>query len=90
MIDKKSFEKEHIQRISSMKNKKLDAKLLEKMIRAFFLLEKIIENGINLTFKGGTSLFILSDDFNRLSIDIDIITNTEKQELEKVFPAIIQ
>jgi len=90
MIDKHTFEKEHIQSISTAKNKKLDAKLVEKMIRAFFLLEKLVENKIDLTFKGGTSLLLLSNDFNRLSIDIDIITNTGKQVLEKVFPSIIQ
>jgi len=90
MIDKRTFEKEHIQSISTTKNKKIDAKLLEKMIRAFFLLEKLVENKIELTFKGGTSLLLLNEDFNRLSIDIDIITKTDKQDLEKVFPNIIQ
>ncbi len=50
-----------------------DQILLEKTIKALQLLELLIINGVNLTFKGGTSLILLLDRIQRLSIDIDIV-----------------
>ena len=50
-----------------------DQILLEKTIKALQLLELLIINGAKLTFKGGTSLILLLDRIQRLSIDIDII-----------------
>lgn len=47
-----------------------DQILLEKTIKALQLLELLIINGVNLTFKGGTSLILLLDRVQRLSIDI--------------------
>ncbi len=90
MIQSETFEKAHIESISKQRGKKLDSKLVEKVLRAFSLLEQLVENKIDLIFKGGTSLMLLSNQFRRLSIDIDIITTIEKEELEKVFPAIIE
>ncbi|MCK5538637.1 MAG: nucleotidyl transferase AbiEii/AbiGii toxin family protein [Bacteroidales bacterium] len=90
MIDLKSLEKEHINKISKVGNKKLDSKLMEKMIRAFYLLERLVEHKLEFTFKGGTSLILISSELKRLSIDIDIISSVVKAELEQIFPYIIQ
>ena len=51
-----------------------DKNLIEKVIRAFSLLEMLSASGCPFYFKGGTSLMlILGGDSHRLSIDIDIM-----------------
>jgi len=66
------------------KYKKIDPYIFERMIFALGLLEKLIENGLEFIFKGGTSLVLLLDDFKRFSTDIDIITTQSKDDIEKV------
>ena len=73
MISTDSFSKEWI----SLRSTELDYKdkpLLEKVIRAFSLLEMLVEAGAPIIFKGGSSLLlILKDSLNRLSIDVDVV-----------------
>lgn len=73
MISTESFSKEWIIRRSEelgYKNKQL----IEKVIRAFALLEMLVDAGAPVLFKGGSSLMlILKDTLNRLSIDVDVI-----------------
>ncbi len=73
MISTESFSKDWIVRRSEelgYNNKQL----LEKVIRAFALLEMLVDAGAPLVFKGGSSLLlILKDSLNRLSIDVDVI-----------------
>ena len=73
MISSESFSREWI----SQKSIELDYKdklLLEKVIRAFSLLEMLVDAGAPIVFKGGSSLLlILKDSLNRLSIDVDVI-----------------
>ena len=73
MISTESFSKEWIVRRSEelgYNNKQL----LEKVIRAFALLEMLVDAGAPIVFKGGSSLLlILKDTLNRLSIDVDVI-----------------
>lgn len=56
--------------------------LVEKVIRAFSLLESLARSGCPFIFKGGSSLMLYFDTKKRMSIDIDIIcppgTNIEK------------
>ena len=73
MISTESFSKERISQKSQELGYK-DKPLLEKVIRAFSLLEMLVEAGAPIIFKGGSSLLlILKDSLNRLSIDIDVI-----------------
>lgn len=70
-------------------HRKIDPSILEKMIYALHLLERLQSSGLDFTFKGGTSLVLLLKEGNRFSIDIDIICNIEEREkleaiLEKV------
>lgn len=69
--------------ILSLKNKlgkRIDLKLIEKVIWALTLLEQLKINGLNFTFKGGTALLLATEKPKRFSIDIDIITeHTEKE-----------
>ena len=56
--------------------------LVEKVIRAFSLLEALSRSGCPFIFKGGSSLMLRFGSNRRLSIDIDIIcppgTDVEK------------
>ena len=52
---------------------KFDAGLAERMIMAFFLVEDLQQSGLPFTFKGGTSLSLITGVLRRFSIDIDII-----------------
>lgn len=89
MIQKECFDKEWIDKVCSS-HKFKHPELVEKVIRAFSLLEMLVKEGCPLTFKGGTSLLlILGDKARRLSIDIDVLcppgTDIEKylQNCEK-------
>lgn len=60
-----------------------DLGIIEKVIRAFALLDLLARSGCPYIFKGGTCVgLILGDKTRRLSIDIDIIcppgTNVEE------------
>lgn len=73
MISKECFSEGWIERVSSEKNYP-DKNLIEKVIRAFSLVELLVESGCPFVWKGGTSLMlILGQQLHRLSIDVDII-----------------
>ena len=73
MIRKECFNKEWIDKVCSSHMFK-HPELVEKVIRAFSLLEMLVKEGCPLTFKGGTSLLlILGSEARRLSIDIDVL-----------------
>ncbi len=73
MIKSECFEKEWIDKVCST-HKFKHPELVEKVIRAFSLLEMLVKEGCPLTFKGGTSLLlILGSEARRLSIDIDVL-----------------
>lgn len=73
MIQKECFYKEWIDKVCSTHKFRHPA-LVEKVIRAFSLLEMLVKEGCPLTFKGGTSLLlILGGAARRLSIDIDVL-----------------
>ena len=67
-----------------------DPILIEKAIYAFELLGNLVENGINLVFKGGTGLMLLIPELKRLSIDLDIITGEEDITLYDTFDKIVR
>lgn len=70
-------------------HKRIDKAILEKMIYALHLLERIKTNGLDFVFKGGTSLVLLLEEGNRFSIDIDIICNTKRETLEKILSKVV-
>jgi len=61
-------------------HRRIDKIILEKMIYALHLLEQLKINGLDFTFKGGTSLVLLLEEENRFSIDTDIICKTEREK----------
>lgn len=68
----------------------LNPPLLEKMFYALRLAELLQINGLNFTFKGGTSLILLLAYPQRFSIDIDIITEATKKDIETILATICQ
>ena len=77
MISKDCFTEEWIAQ-KSVELKYNDKNLIEKVVRAFALLEMLAASGCPFHFKGGTSLMlILGDGSHRLSIDVDILCPPE-------------
>lgn len=90
MISPESFSLEWIN--SHRQNKKfsrINPPVVEKMIYALALVEAMVRHKLQFIFKGGTSLVILLPEPKRFSVDIDIITDHSKHELEAAFNAIV-
>ena len=84
MITNESFTKEWIESFRQQEEyRKIDPALLEKMIHALALVEKLAQHDFEFIFKGGTSLILLLKKPFRFSVDVDIITPVEKSELER-------
>lgn len=67
--------------ITSQAGDNIDKKrIYEKVVHAFYLLEKVADTGLPFVFKGGTSLMLLLKEFNRFSVDIDILMKPEYEE----------
>jgi len=65
-----------------------DKILVEKVIRAFLLLEGLAKQQIPFVFKGGTSLMLHFESIKRLSIDVDIILPISYINLDKKLDAL--
>ena len=90
MIKNKCFQDDWLDGFKNQKRyNKIDKTILEKMIYALHLVEQLKLNGLDFTFKGGTSLLLLLKEGNRFSIDIDIISNADRDELEKILNRVI-
>lgn len=91
MIQEHCFTDEWLDSFKNQKTyKRIDKAILEKMIYALHLLERIQSNGLNFIFKGGTSLILLLEEGNRFSIDIDIICKIERENLEKILDNVVK
>jgi len=90
MISEKTFEIEWIKSTSERLGKRGDPKMLEKVIYALYLLEQLRTHGLDLIFKGGTSLLLITDPPRRFSIDIDIITTESKEAIERTLEKIVE
>lgn len=88
MIQTTTFNTQHITDTARKIGKGTDPKILEKALQAFYLLEQLQTNGLDLIFKGGTSLLLLLSPARRFSIDIDIITG-EAHRIEPMLDQII-
>ena len=67
--------------ITSHAGDNIDKKrIYEKVVHAFYLLEKVADTGLPFVFKGGTSLMLLLKEFNRFSVDIDLLMKPEYEE----------
>ena len=77
MIAEKCFSQEWIS-AKAMELRYPDKNVIERVVRAFSLLDMLARSGCPFVFKGGTSLMLLlQDTSSRLSTDIDIICPPE-------------
>lgn len=91
MISPESYTSEWIMgHRKNQKFSKINPPVLEKMIHALALLEKLVVSNLQFTFKGGTSLILLLPEPRRFSVDIDILTNQSQSELESIFGKIVK
>lgn len=81
MINKETYNLEWILNLKNKLGKRIDPKLIEKVIWALTLLEQLKIKGLNFTFKGGTALLLATEKPKRFSIDIDIITEHSEKEI---------
>tara|TARA_B110000285_G_C15110781_1_gene610960 strand:- start:374 stop:1483 length:1110 start_codon:yes stop_codon:yes gene_type:complete len=91
MIKEHCFTDDWLESFKKQKeHKRIDKAILEKMIYALHLLERIKTNGLDFIFKGGTSLVLLLEEGNRFSIDIDVICNTGRETLETILNTVVE
>ena len=77
MIKKQCFTNEFIEeRAGTNIHRK---RTYEKVVHAFYLLERLARENIDFIFKGGTSLMLLLNEFNRFSVDIDILMEKSQE-----------
>jgi len=67
-----------------------DPGIIEKTIMALTLLEQLAIENLQFVFKGGTSLILLLQRFNRFSLDIDILLRQRPTDLETSFDRICE
>ncbi|MCK9279954.1 MAG: nucleotidyl transferase AbiEii/AbiGii toxin family protein [Melioribacteraceae bacterium] len=60
------------------------------MILALHLVEELCLENLEFIFKGGTAFSVLYNEPFRFSIDVDIITKNNKEELEVIFSKILK
>jgi predicted nucleotidyltransferase component of viral defense system len=87
MIKKETLTKDWIQEVCK-KNRNADPILVEKVIRALFLVEGLSKTNLSFIFKGGTALMLLMDSARRISIDIDIILFKSPKNLEEILQGV--
>ena len=69
--------------------KRIDTKMIEKVIYALALVEQLRLEQLDLVFKEGTCLLLTSESPTRFSIDIDIITEHAGKDIEVVLDKIV-
>ena len=90
MIKDESFSKQSLESLRKRKGyEKSHPEIMEKMIYALYLVEKLVEEDLDFIFKGGTCLSLLIPEIRRFSIDVDIITEVKKEQLENILSGVI-
>ncbi|RDY57836.1 nucleotidyl transferase AbiEii/AbiGii toxin family protein [Flagellimonas nanhaiensis] len=75
---------------SKIKEFKADPIIVEKVIRALVLLEALKKEKLEFIFKGGTALMLMIQEPRRFSIDIDIIVENKKADIEGLLNNIVE
>lgn len=88
MIDQQKITIDWIIKVSK-ENRNADKILVEKLIRAFLLLEGLVRQKLSFVFKGGTALMLHLKSSKRLSIDIDIILTDKPDNLNKLLNRVV-
>jgi len=90
MIEQKTYQIEWITSLRNKLGKRIDPKLIEKVIYALTFLEQLRLHNLNFIFKGGTALLLATEVPKRFSIDIDIITEHSEAEITAILEKISQ
>ncbi|OYQ46017.1 nucleotidyl transferase AbiEii/AbiGii toxin family protein [Flavobacterium aurantiibacter] len=90
MINKETHTIDWILGLRNKLEKRIDPKLIEKVIWALTLLEQLKVKGLNFTFKGGTALLLATEVPKRFSIDIDIITEHSEEDIKTAIQEIVK
>ncbi len=90
MIHTKLHTIEWITNVRNTLGKRIDPKLIEKVIYALTLLEQLQLHNLNFVFKGGTALLLATETPKRFSIDIDIITEESEDKIKEVIEKVTQ
>lgn len=90
MIAQETFTVEWIEALRIRLGRRVDPKMIEKVIYALALLEQLASEGLNFIFKGGTCLLLTSKDPKRFSIDIDIIIEQSRDEISAVLEEVVK
>lgn len=88
MINKGSLSENWIKDIA--KKHKSDPILVEKVIRALYLLETLQQTDLNFIFKGGTALMLMLPEPKRFSIDIDIIVPDKSEDIASYLDQVVE
>jgi len=83
MINREKITLDWIQKVSKA-NRNADKILVEKVIRAFLLVEGLVMQKLSFVFKGGTALMLHLNSTKRLSIDIDILISKRPEKLDEL------
>lgn len=73
MITPETFQPEWLADLRR-RHRGLDPSIVEKMIFALVLVERLAQEGLPFVFKGGTCLVLLLGQLRRFSVDVDIVT----------------
>ena len=90
MIQSETYTIEWIISLKQKLGKRIDPKLIEKVIYALTFLEQLRLNNLNFIFKGGTALLLATETPKRFSIDIDIITEHSQEDITAILEKISQ
>jgi predicted nucleotidyltransferase component of viral defense system len=88
MIHGDSLKEQWIKDIA--KQHKSDPILIEKVVRALYLLEHLQNSGLKFIFKGGTALMLLLKEPKRFSIDIDIIISNKPENIQEILDGVLE
>ncbi len=90
MIQTQSHTLDWITGLRNKLGKRVDPKLIEKVIYALTFLEQLRLHQLDFVFKGGTALLLATTVPKRFSIDIDIITEEAEDKIKGVLKQISQ
>lgn len=89
MIKVESFSKEWLTKLRR-DLKFRNSAVAEKMIHAIAFVEAIASSQLDFILKGGTSLIFLIEPVRRFSVDVDIVTQVERDEVENTLSLICE
>src|ERR1700676_4592902 len=90
LIKSYCFQKDWVDRLKATKQyQTINPPIVEKVIHALSLLQHLQVEGLQFVFKGGTSLILLLETAYRFSVDIDIITEQTRENIERVLDQVV-